>query len=70
MQMQEIKNIAKDNGIKASRLTKLQLVQEIQKHEGNFTCFGSAINGECDQIGCIWRSDCFTEARKAIKKNS
>ena len=70
MQMQEIKSIAKHNGIKASRLTKLQLVQEIQKHEGNFTCFGSAMNGECDQMGCLWRKDCFSEARKAAKNIS
>ena len=70
MQMQEIRVIAKDSGIKTSRLSKIQLVQEIQRHEGNFTCFGSAMTGECDQMGCLWRQDCFAEARKAAKKLS
>jgi len=70
MQMQEIRIIAKDNGIKTSRMSKTQLVQEIQQHEGNFTCFGSAMNGECDQMGCLWRKDCFSEARKTAKKDS
>lgn len=70
MQLQEIKMIAKDSGIKASRMNKLQLVQEIQRQEGNFTCYGSAMNGECDQMGCLWRKDCFSEARKTAKKVS
>ncbi len=70
MQMQEIKMIAKGNGIKPSRMTKLQLVQAIQRQEGNFSCFGTAMNGECDQMGCLWRKDCFSEARKAAKNIS
>ena len=70
MQVQEIRDIAKDHGIKTSRMTKLKLVKEIQKHEGNFTCFATAVNGECDQWGCMWRKDCFAEARKVARKAS
>jgi len=64
MQMQEIRTIAKNYGIKASRQNKVELVRSIQAAEGNFKCFATAINGECDQVACIWRDDCFGTARK------
>ena len=65
MLMQEIRDIAKDHGIKVSRLKKEELIREIQRTEGNFDCFASAKSGECDQMGCLWREDCFTLAKKA-----
>ncbi|MDT8452520.1 MAG: SAP domain-containing protein [Gammaproteobacteria bacterium] len=64
MQMQEIRGLAKDLGIKTSRMSKAGLIQEIQLNEGNFNCFASAANGECDQSQCAWRNDCFTAAKK------
>ena len=64
MNMQEIRVIAKDYGIKSSRMTKAKLIQTIQLAEGNFDCFGSAIDGECDQAGCSWRDDCFVMSVK------
>lgn len=65
MNMQEIRVIAKDYGIKTSKMTKVKLIHSIQLSEGNFSCFASAKNGECDQLGCIWRDDCFSAAKKA-----
>jgi len=64
MNMQEIKNIAKAHGIKLSNATKLNLIREIQVSEGNFSCFATAISGECDQTGCMWRDDCMTLSKK------
>jgi len=64
MQMQEIRLIAKQMGVKTSRLSKADLVKKIQSTEGNFDCFATAINGNCDQSGCRWRDDCFTVGRK------
>lgn len=64
MKMQEIREMAKGYNIKTSRMSKMQLIQEIQLSEGNFDCFASAIDGECDQMGCIWREDCFESAKK------
>lgn len=64
MKMQEIREIAKDYNIKTSRMSKLNLIHEIQLSEGNFNCFASAIDSECDQLGCIWREDCFASAKK------
>jgi hypothetical protein len=64
MNMQEIRGIAKDFGIKTSRMSKQKLIQTIQLSEGNFDCFASAQDGECDQMKCIWRDDCFAAAKK------
>ena len=64
MQMQEIRSIAKNFGIKTSRQNKVDLVRSIQVAEGNFSCFATATDGVCDQTGCIWREDCFGAAKK------
>lgn len=64
MQMQEIRNMAKLLGLKTSRLSKVDLVRQIQIAEGNFECFATAIDGDCDRDDCSWRDDCFTAAKK------
>ena len=64
MNMQEVRGIAKEYGIKTSRMTKADLIKEIQLSEGNFNCFASAVDGVCDQSDCIWREDCFVTAKK------
>jgi len=64
MNMQEIRVMAKDFGIKTSRMSKAALIQNIQLSEGNFGCFSSATNAECDQVKCLWREDCFSAAKK------
>jgi len=64
MNMQEIRVLAKDLGIKSTRMKKLELIQTIQLTEGNFSCFSSAGSGECDQTDCLWREDCFASAKK------
>jgi hypothetical protein len=67
MLMQEIREIAKEYGIKTARVSKLNLIKEIQRTEGNFDCFASAESGHCDQEDCLWREDCLTMAKKAGK---
>ena len=64
MNMQQIRIIAKQNGVKTTRLNKIELVQAIQQSEGNFDCFASAFDGDCDQPLCRWREDCFLSAKK------
>ena len=64
MNMQEIRELAKDFGIKTARMSKANLIQSIQLSEGNFGCFASAMDGVCDQADCIWRKDCFSAAKK------
>ena len=50
MNLQEIRVLAKDYGIKISGLNKMKLIQTIQLTEGNFDCFASAKNAQCDQM--------------------
>lgn len=64
MNMQEIRLIAKNHGVKSARLSKLNLIHAIQRIEDNFDCFASASEGCSDQAGCSWRTDCFAAARK------
>ena len=66
MNIQEIRDRAKDFGIKTSRMKKIKLIQQIQLSEGNFDCFASATEGECDQINCSWRDDCFAAAKQQL----
>jgi hypothetical protein len=65
MNMQDIRSIAKEFGLKTGKKTKIDLVRTIQLTEGNFDCFATASAGECDQSGCLWRKDCLTLAKKA-----
>jgi len=58
MKLQEIKEIAKRNGIKAGKMSKADLIRTIQRTEGNNDCFATAYVSECNQINCLWREDC------------
>ncbi len=58
MTLKQVKDIAKTKGIKVGNMKKANIIRTIQKTEGNFDCFGTAIAGECDQMNCIWRGDC------------
>jgi len=66
MQMQDIRQIAKQHGLKTSRQNKVALVRQIQSAEGNFDCFATAVNGICDQQNCLWQEDCFAAAKKRL----
>jgi hypothetical protein len=65
MLMQQIREIAKEQGLKSSRLSKVALVRLIQSSEGNFDCFATATEGVCDQEGCRWREDCLGRVGEA-----
>jgi len=58
MNLKEIKDMAKSQDIKVGNMKKENIIRSIQRAEGNFDCFGSAITGECNQMNCIWRGDC------------
>jgi hypothetical protein len=63
MKMQELRSIAKKHGINSFGKSKANLIREIQIAEGNFDCFGNAVE-YCDQWGCTYRPLCFDEANK------
>ncbi len=67
MNIQAVRTIAKARGIKWVKLSKADLIRTIQREEGNFPCFGTAVEGYCDQTGCAWRGDCLPpEKRTAL----
>lgn len=58
MLINELRKTAKIRGIKIARdMKKDEIIRAIQKHEGNFPCFGTA-QGYCSQEKCFWRQDC------------
>lgn len=59
MKMQEIKEKAKALGLSSGKRKKGDLIRAIQELEGNFPCFGSAIE-HCSQEDCCWREDCLS----------
>lgn len=67
MNIGKIRSIAKARGIQRASLGKESLIRTIQREEGNFACFGTALDGKCDQTGCAWRDDCIP-ARDAGKR--
>ncbi|MBI2277962.1 MAG: SAP domain-containing protein [Dechloromonas sp.] len=64
MKLEEIRSIAKSNGVSPGKLRKADLIKSIQVAEGNFDCFASAHKAECDQPRCLWRDDCFNAAQQ------
>ena len=62
MIINEVRKIAKDHGLKTSRIKKADMIRLIQQHEGNYACFATASNG-CDQMNCLWREDCLPASK-------
>ena len=58
MKVSVIKEMAKERGVKAGRLSKAELIRLIQHAEGNQSCFGTGSSAVCGQIACVWREDC------------
>jgi len=64
MKLDEIRAIATTRGIKAGKMKKADLIHTIQNDEGNIPCFGTAVDGNCDQMDCLWREDCIPPPKK------
>ncbi|WP_298268041.1 Rho termination factor N-terminal domain-containing protein [Geobacter sp.] len=58
MKMQELKEIAKQRGVKAGTMKKAELIKTIQRAEGNTDCFAEGKAATCRQDQCLWREDC------------
>ena len=64
MKLADIKTRAKGLGIKAGSKKKVELIHAIQLAEGNFDCFGTAVNS-CDQQDCCFLKDCLAMSKAA-----
>lgn len=70
MELEDVRRMAKLQGIDPGMLSKVELIRSIQKVEGNFDCFATAYNGVCDQTGCSWREDCFEASKHRVRVRS
>jgi hypothetical protein len=58
MRLSEIEKKARQAGVRDTwKFSKKDLIKTIQVKEGNFDCFGTALDN-CDQMACCWRTDC------------
>jgi hypothetical protein len=57
MKMQDIRQMAKKLGINSFGKTKTDLIREIQRTEGYFDCYRTAVD-DCDQHECLFRPSC------------
>ena len=58
MRLIEAQRKARKLGLKDMwKYSKKELIREIQRREGNFDCFGTAVKA-CDQPACCWKDDC------------
>ena len=57
----DIKKKAKKINIQPGNKSKTELIRAIQAAEGNFSCYKTARDGQCDQLGCCWREDCLAQ---------
>jgi hypothetical protein len=64
MEMKDVRSIARKRGIPFAGMGKEDLIRSIQLAEGNFDCYGTATEEECDQEGCLWLEDCFAASTK------
>jgi len=67
MKMNDVVKRAKGFGINTRAAKKSDLIKQIQKAEGNFDCFGTAI-AYCDQWVCCFREDCLPLEKPEDKK--
>lgn len=78
MKMQDVRALGRKNGLRFGvGVTKVEAIRAIQRAEGNFDCFARAGSGYCDQLSCLFRTECLLlslhsgpvkGAKKGVKK--
>lgn len=62
MDRQVLEKVLGQVGVDGQGTSFVDFARMIQRTEGNFDCFGTAVDGMCDQEGCLWRRTCFDES--------
>ena len=60
MKIQEVREKAKNMGIKTSGMRKTDLIRTIQRVENNIECYATERIGSCEEHSCLWRDDCLS----------
>jgi hypothetical protein len=61
MNINEIKSMAKKNGVKTGKMQKAEIIRAIQRAENNFDCYGTDRVQNCNEQKCLWLADCAKE---------
>jgi hypothetical protein len=64
MKMTDIRKKAKEMGVKAAGMKKVDLIRSIQVAEDNIPCFGTERVQCCGEEGCLWRDDCLPKNKQ------
>ncbi len=54
---------AKAPKAKQDKASRIEAVRRQQLEEGNFDCFARALDGYCDQGGCVYYEECLIISR-------
>ncbi len=58
MTRRQIVGIARTKKIRVGNMRKENIIRAIQRSEGNDDCFATRHVDECNQLDCLWRTDC------------
>ncbi len=58
MRLEAVRALARQRGIAADNMRKIDLVRILQRKEGHAECFGQIGVNACQQWDCLWREDC------------
>lgn len=58
MTFDQIRNIARELGIRVFGMKKADIVKAIQVREGNEPCFATGRSSDCGQPHCLWVRIC------------
>lgn len=58
MNMNVIKELAVQRGVRPARLKKTELIRAIQAAENNVACYMTDQVDICGQASCLWRPTC------------
>jgi hypothetical protein len=61
MQMKKIKEIARRNSVTPGSMGRTELIRAIQRAEGNPDCFATMRVNDCNEVNCLWLTDCKAE---------
>lgn len=60
--LNQVKEMAKDLGLKFNNIKKADLIRNVQQAEGNFPCFQcDGAKENCHEENCLWRAECISE---------
>jgi len=61
MNVNEIKAMARKNGVKTGKVQKAEIIRAIQKAENSLACYGTDRVQSCNEQKCLWLVDCAKE---------